>query len=91
MADLPCGAEVVLRGVDDLGLEDVAGLLGGALAQELVVNLDAGHVALVAGDYGRLLLSWALHSARTQNTTVKHSGDISSKMKNASFLPAQRG
>ena len=73
--DLPSGGERVASDVDDILSEDVARLLGHALAQVLVVDLDAGHIARISWDDGRLLLSRALHSADTQNTTVKHTGD----------------
>jgi len=55
-----CGRVVVLDLVDDLGLEDVAGLLGDALADELVVDLDIGDIALVAWDDSSLLSDRAL-------------------------------
>ena len=61
---LPGGGEAVLRLVDEVGLEDVARLLRHALAQELIVDLDAGHVPLVPGDHRRLPRLRALHDKR---------------------------
>ena len=44
---LPCGGEVVLGLVEDLFTENLSRLLGDALSQILIVNLNARHVSLV--------------------------------------------
>ena len=81
MEHLPGGSKAVGRPVDDLLLEHVARLLGDALAEVLVVDLDAGHVAGVAGDHGGLPLSGALYSHKeeqgdqTQIRSMKRRGD----------------
>ena len=58
---LPCGRVGVAWLVNDLWLEDLSGLLCDALAKELIVDLDARDIALVAWDDGCLTLIWALH------------------------------
>ena len=50
LAFLPSGGEVVLGLVEDLFAENFARLLSDALAQILIVDLDAGHVPLVPRD-----------------------------------------
>ena len=57
---LPCGRVGVAWLVNHFWLEDLSGLLCDALPEELVVDLDAGNVALVAWDDGSLALIWAL-------------------------------
>jgi len=48
------GGEVVLLLVNDLLLEHIAGLLSNPLSNELVVNRNIGHIALVAWDHSSL-------------------------------------
>ena len=64
-ADLPGGGEVVGGGVDDLGLKDVAGLLSDPLTKILVVDLDFGNVAGVAGDDGGVTSLGTLDTSHT--------------------------
>ena len=51
IAYLPCGGEIVLGFVEHLLPEDLARLLSDALAEVLVVDLDAGDVTLVAWNH----------------------------------------
>lgn len=63
---LPSGGEVVVGLVDDLGLEHVARLLRHALAQVVIVDLHARHVALVARDHSSLPRHGTLHTRSPQ-------------------------
>lgn len=51
IAYLPCGREIVLGFVEHLLAEDLARLLRDALAEVLVVDLDAGDVTLVTWNH----------------------------------------
>ena len=51
IAYLPCGGEIVLGFVEHFLAEDLARLLRDALAEVLVVDLDAGDVTLVTWNH----------------------------------------
>ena len=51
IAYLPCSGEIVLGFVEHLLAEDLARLLRDALAEVLVVDLDAGDVTLVTWNH----------------------------------------
>jgi len=59
---LPSGCKFVDWLVEGIFIEDLAGLLCDSLAQVVVVCLNQGHEALVAGDHASLALSWALYT-----------------------------
>jgi hypothetical protein len=55
------GGESILGFIEGSGVEDFAGLLSEGLAQVVVVDFEAGDVALVAGEDGGLAIDGGLN------------------------------